>query len=137
MKYLINSVTKATTGRGKSYLRMQLYEAGGKSWKAVLWEDKDLKSGQVIDALTEESEYGGESQLVVKACRVTDDDPGDLFLPRTTKSVDGLYEELENFVESVNNTKLRLLLIKAIADPRWKRAPAAKGHAPRISRGVT
>ncbi len=125
-KYLINSVSKATTKNGKVYLRMQLFEPGGKSHKAVFWEDKPLVSGQVIEAWVEESEFGGEAQLNVKACRVTDDDPGELFLPRTKQSIDGMYAELEGFVESVDTTLLRQLLLKAIADKRWKRAPAAK-----------
>jgi 3'-5' exoribonuclease len=128
MKYLINSVTKATTGRGKAYLRMQLYEPGGKSWKAVFWDPgtTEYQSGQVIDALTEESEFGGEAQLTIKAARVTKDDPGELFLPRTTQSVDGLYDELKVFVTSVTNDHLKKLLEVAIDDQRWKRAPAAK-----------
>jgi 3'-5' exoribonuclease len=125
-KYLINSVNKASTKNGKAYLRLQLYEPGGRSWKAVLWEDKDLKSGQVIEAWVEEGEFGGEQQLNVKACRVVDDDPGDLFLPRTKQSVDGLFEELQGFVNSLDDQKLRLLLKVAIDDPRWKRAPAGK-----------
>ena len=128
MKYLINSVTEATTGRGRKYLRMQLYEVGGKSHKSVFWEpgSTEFKSGQVIDALTEESEFGGEAQLTVKAARVTTDDPGELFLPRTRQSIDGLYDELQQFVNSVVHPKLQGLLKLAIQDPRWKRAPAAK-----------
>lgn len=127
-KYLINSVTKATTGRGKTYLRGQLYEPGGKSHKFVMWEDKEFKSGQVIDALVEESEFGGEAQLNIKAARVTNDDPGELFLPRTKQSIDGLYAELLDFVASVTDVQLQNLLQKATQDPRWKRAPAAKQH---------
>jgi 3'-5' exoribonuclease len=125
-KYLINSVNKATTKNGKVYLRLQLFEPGGKSHKAVFWEDKPLVSGQVIEAWVEESEFGGEAQLNVKACRVTDDDPGELFLPRTSQSVDGLYTELLKFASEVENPLLKQLLEKATADPRWKRAPAAK-----------
>src|SRR5437899_1164819 len=125
-KYLINSVTKATTQRGKTYLRGQLYEPGGKSHKFVMWEDKDFKSGQVIDALVEESEFNGETQLNIKAARVVNDDPGELFLPRTAQSVGGLHQELQQFVESVANDQLKQLLKLAVADERWKRAPAAK-----------
>ncbi|MHB8503143.1 MAG: 3'-5' exoribonuclease YhaM family protein [Candidatus Acidiferrales bacterium] len=125
-KYLINSVQTAKTKNGKEYLRMQLFEPGGKSHKAVFWESRDLKSGQVIEAWVEESEFGGEAQLNVKACRVTDDDPGELFLPRTKQSVDGLYAELQAFVEEVKDEKLKALLSLVVADPRWKRAPAAK-----------
>lgn len=125
-KYLINSVTKATTKNGRTYLRGQLYEPGGKSHKFVMWEEKDFKSGQVIDALVEESEFGGEAQLNIKAARVVNDDPGELFLPRTTQSVDGLYAELQAFVAEVKDEKLKGLLTLAVADPRWKRAPAAK-----------
>jgi 3'-5' exoribonuclease len=129
-KYLINSVQEATTQRGKKYLRMQLFEPGGKAHKSVYWDAGStvFKSGQVIDALAEESEFGGEAQLTIKAARVTDDDPGELFLPRTKRSVDGMYEELEDFVESVDSTLLRQLLLKATSDPRWKRAPAAKSN---------
>src|SRR5690242_20481138 len=126
-KYLINSVNKANTGRGRTYLRMQLFEPGGKSWKAIFWEDKDLKSGQVIDALCEESEFNGEAQLTVKAARVTNDDPGELFLPRTSQNVEKMYEELrQRFIGEVSNPSLRKLLFLATDDPRWKRAPAAK-----------
>lgn len=127
-KYLINSVTEATTQRGKKYLRMQLFEPGGKSHKSVYWEAGStvFKSGQVIDALAEESEFGGEAQLTIKAARVTTDDPGELFLPRTKYNIDGMHTELQNFVAEVSDEKLKALLILAVADPRWKRAPAAK-----------
>jgi 3'-5' exoribonuclease len=105
---------------------LQLFEPGGKSHKGVFWEDRELKSGQVIEAWVEESEFGGEAQLNIKACRVTDDDPGELFLPRTKQSVDGLFQELLDFIGTVTDHKLRGLLSLAAADPRWKRAPAAK-----------
>jgi 3'-5' exoribonuclease len=125
-KYLINSVTRAETKNKRVYLRMQLFEPGGKAHKAVFWEDRELKSGQVIEAWVEEDSFGGEAQLNVKACRVTNDDPGELFLPRTKQSVDGLYAELLDFVASVTDMKLQGLLQLATMDPRWKRAPAAK-----------
>jgi 3'-5' exoribonuclease len=105
---------------------LQLFEPGGKSHKGVFWEDRELKSGQVIEAWVEESEFGGEAQLNIKACRVTDDDPGELFLPRTKQSVDGLYAELKNFVNEIKDEKLKALLSLATDDTRWKRAPAAK-----------
>ena len=127
-KFLINSVTEATTQRGKSYLRGQLYEPGGKSHKFVFWDPgtTKFKSGQVIDALVEESEFAGEAQLNIKAARIVNDDPGELFLPRTKQSVDGLYDELVGFAASVSDGPIRALLTTAIGDPRWKRAPAAK-----------
>lgn len=127
-KYLINSVTEATTKGGKKYLRGQLYEPGGKSHKFVFWNagSTTFKSGQVVDVLAKDSEFGGEAQLDVEAMRITNDDPGEIFLPRTSYSVDGLYAELLKFVSEVENQQLRSLLELAVADPRWKRAPAAK-----------
>jgi len=94
----------------------------------VFWDpgSTKFKSGQVIDALTEDSEFAGEHQLNVKAARVVDDDPGELFLPRTSYSIDGLYEELNKFVAEITSEPLRKLLELAVIDPRWKRTPAAK-----------
>ncbi len=124
-KYLVQQVSKASTARGKNYLRLRLFELGGKAWNAVWWEDKELPTGVVIDALAEESEFAGQPQLTIKAARVTNDDPSDLFLPKTQQSVDGLFAELLGFIDGVVDRHLRGLLILATNDPRWRRAPAA------------
>lgn len=125
-KYLVQSVSKSTTKGGKGYLRMQLFEKGGKSTPAIFWEDRDLEPGRVIDCLVEETEYNGVPQITVHALRLLDDKASDEFLPRTKYSIDGMYEELLGFVNSVIDPNIKLLLAQATADPRWKRAPAAK-----------
>lgn len=127
-QYLVQTVTKATTKRGKDYLRMQLVEAGGRIHKAVMWESKDLDAGCVIDALVEEDSFGGEAQLNVKALRVIADKPkGDEFLPRATVDVGTLLVELKGFIDSVTDDGIKRVLTRAVQDPRWLRWPAAQG----------
>ena len=126
MRYLIQSVTKATTNRGKDYLRMTMYEPGGKLWTALLWESKELEAGQVVDALTELDSYNGQEQLKVKAIRVLDEKPTDEFLPRSKNDSATLYAELQSWVGSVKDPGVCKLLSRAIGDTRWLRAPAAQ-----------
>jgi 3'-5' exoribonuclease len=127
-QYLVQSVSKAQTKRGKNYLRMQLVEAGGKVHRGVMWEDKDLDQGCVIDALVEEDSFGGEAQLNVKALRVIAAKPtGDEFLPRATVDVGTLMTELKGFIASVADDGIKRVLYRAVEDPRWFRWPAAQG----------
>src|SRR5258708_27526963 len=125
-QYLVNSVSRAQTKGGKPYLRMQLFEKGGRAWPSIFWEDKDLASGAVIDAMVEESEFMGQAQLVVHALRVIPGVDVEEFLPKSKCDTEAMWEELRAFAGSVGDTHLRALLEKATADPRWKRAPAAK-----------
>ena len=126
-QYLVQSVTTAQTKRGKDYLRMQLVEPGGKVWKAVMWDSKEVPQGAVIDALVEEDSFGGEPQLNVKALRVLADKPeGDTFLPRATMDVGTLYEELKTWVSTITDPKVQAVAHRAIQDPRWLRGPAAQ-----------
>jgi len=124
--FLINTVEKSTMKNGKSYMRLKLYAPGGKLWPAVFWEDRDdLKSGQVVEVMAEESEYNKEPQLTIKALRISKKDPSDIFLPRTPYNIDGLYAELQGCISLVSDEKLRALLELATVDERWKRSPAA------------
>lgn len=125
-KYLVQSASKSTTKGGKGYLRLQLFEKGGKVWPAILWEDRDLEVGRVVDCLAEETEYNGTPQLTVHALRVLDEKASDEFLPRTKFSIEGLFRELLGFVDSVVDPNIKMLLAQATSDIRWKRAPAAK-----------
>lgn len=125
--YLVQSVSKAQTKRGKDYLRMQLVEPGGKQWKAVMWETRELDQGCVIDALAEEDSFNGEAQLNVKALRVIAARPeGDTFLPRATVDVSTLMAELQGFIDTVTDDEIKRVLKRATQDPRWLRAPAAQ-----------
>lgn len=126
-QYLVQQVSKAQTKRGKDYLRMQLVEPGGKVWKAVMWESRELDQGCVIDALAEEDSFGGEAQLNVKALRVIAAKPeGDTFLPRATVDVSTLMEELKTWTQSITNDQIKRVANRAIQDPRWLRGPAAQ-----------
>lgn len=131
-RYLLQSVSKAQTKRGKAYLRMTMYEPGGRLWPAILWEDKDVKSGQIVDALVEESSYNGTPQLEVKAMRViAEKAENDEFLPRAKVDTGVLKAELEVWINSVVDGHIKSILKLATDDPRWTRAPAAaqKHHA--------
>lgn len=106
---------------------MKLVEPGGKIWNAVMWEDRDLAQGSVIDALAEEDSYNGESQLNVKAFRVIAEKPtGDQFLPRATVDTSTLMAELQEFVKSIQDPGIQRVAHRAIEDPRWLRGPAAQ-----------
>lgn len=131
-KYLVQSVTKAATKGGKKYLRLKLFDDTGRQWPGVMWEDRDLETGVLIDALTEQSDYNGEAQLNVKAFRVLSEKPTDAFLPRSKNDVDALLVELNSFVLSVSSGHLQAILAKAVRDDgheserRWRRGVAAK-----------
>lgn len=126
-KYQVKEVTKATTAGGKDYLRLQLFEKGGKTHPAVYWEYRDLKAGQVVEALVEQTIYKDTPQLTVHAMRVLEGEKAsDEFLPRSSRDPKDMFEELTTFVADVTDPDIRLLLCEAISDPRWKRAPAAK-----------
>jgi len=124
-KFLVQSSSKAQTRRGKTYLRLRLFDTTGRAWPAVMWEDKDVPAGVLVDVIVEQEDYNGEAQLNVKALRVLDEKPGDLFLPRTKANVDELVTELQTFINDVRDDNLRMLLKRAAEDPRWRRAPAA------------
>jgi 3'-5' exoribonuclease len=126
-RYQVKEVTNATTGGGKPYLRLQLFEKGGKTHPAVYWEFRELKAGQVIEALVEPTIYKDTQQLTVHALRVLEGEKAsDEFLPKSSRDPKEMFEELSSFVADVQDSDIRSLLVEAIKDPRWKRAPAAK-----------
>lgn len=126
-EYLVNSAEQATTKTGKKYLRLKLYEPGGKLWSGMFWSDAEPPPvGKVVDVLAELDSYQGQEQLKITALRVTDKDPSDVFLPKSKYDVDAMYEELLSFRDSVGNGHIRDLLNEATLDPRWRRTPAAK-----------
>src|SRR6266851_2518232 len=113
-QYLVNSVAKAQTKGGKPYLRMQLFEKGGRAWPSIFWEDRDLASGAVIDAMVEESEFAGQAQLTVHALRVVPGVDVEEFLPKSKRDAAGMWEELKGFASGVGDPHLRALLEKAV-----------------------
>ena len=123
----MQSISRAQTKRGKTYLRFNLVEPGGNVNKAVLWEDKALENGQVVDALVEIDEYNGEKQLNVKAIRVTANKAdGPEFLPQPKIDVVKFHAELTAFVDRVSSPGIKNVLYEVIHDERWMRAPAAQ-----------
>lgn len=124
--FMVQQCQSAATGRGKPYLRMKVYEKGGRLWPAMFWEGRDeYKSGSFLDVMAEESEYNGEKQLNILAARVvTGFDPLD-FLPKSKEDTTALRKELEGYVAEVADLKLRALLIMVLQDKRWDRSPAA------------
>lgn len=124
-KYLVQSVERANKKDGAVYLKLKLFEKGGKTWDSKYWADAEVEAGNVIDALAEEGEYNGTPQLTVKQFSVLDEKAGMEFLPHTTKNVEDMFFHLTGFVTMVKDQDIRLLLEKAIEDPRWKIAPAA------------
>lgn len=127
IKLMVQSAELRATKGGKSYMRLKLFEAGGRALPGMMWESRDdLKPGVVIDALVEDSEYNGEQQYTVHAARVLPGEAAaDDFLPKSPYDIENMYLELGTFIKSVKNEKLVELLLKAYQDPRWKRTPAA------------
>ncbi len=126
-KYLVQSVEVCKKKDGAPYRKVKLFEAGGKQHEAMLWDDIEVEAGTVVDALTVAGEYKGAPQLTIKQLRI-DPSPSavDEFLPHSPKDVTEMYTHLCAFVAMVKDPHIKLLLERAIADPRWKRAPAAK-----------
>lgn len=133
-RYQVQTVTKAKTKNGKVYLRMTVYESGGKLWNAIFWEDKNLSAGNVIDAFTEESAYNGVPQLEIKAMRILAEKcETDEFLPKAKIDVNALMDDLWHFADSVQDLEIKTILKFVLEDPRWKRAPAGmKVHHARL-----
>lgn len=122
---MVQSCQSATTGRGKSYLRMKLYDQDGRLWSAVWWEGRDeVPAGTIVDAVVESSEYNGEEQLTVQAMRSIKGDPSE-FMPRSRAEPKALMAELQGYVSELRNEHLQDLLGWALGDERWLRTPAA------------
>jgi 3'-5' exoribonuclease len=128
VKLMLQTVTHAETKNGKKYMRLQLLEEGGRLWPGMCWEDKEIEAGTIVDALTEESEYNGQAQLTVLYMRVLPlaEQQPEKFLPKTPYSIEGLYIELKDFINSITNEALRDILHEYVVDPRLQRAPAAQ-----------
>lgn len=125
-QYLVNASEQKTTGRGSKYVKMTLFEPGGKAWQAMWWSEVEPPPvGKVVDVLADIDHYEGKEQLKVTQLRITDIDPSDVFLPKSPYNVEKMYAELEGFLADLTDKDLYALCREIVADPRWKRAPAA------------
>lgn len=114
--YLCKHRQSAVTKNGKPYESVVLQDKSG-TIDAKIWEPDNPGIGEYdaldyIEVYGEVNSFQGTLQISVKRIRVCGEDeynPED-YLPVSSKSIDGMYEELLKLVESIENDYLRKLL---------------------------
>jgi len=121
---------------GAPYLAFTFADRSGQI-DAKMWDNV----GDAIDSVDQDdyvkvrgmlNKYNGRFQFTVhkiRRCQESEVDVSD-FLPKTTKNIDDLWSQLNDFVESVENEHVRALLFSFMGDDEvarcFKLAPAAK-----------
>lgn len=123
------------TRSGNKFATLTLADRTG-SIDAVVWEDAeqfadDCPPGTVIQVTGPVQDYEGRSQLNAKQYRVIPEeevDPVD-FLPAADESVDSMWDELVELIDSINNKWLKRLLEETVLSTdlaeNMRRAPGA------------
>lgn len=114
--YLCKHRQSAVTKNGKPYESVVLQDKTG-TIDAKIWDPDNPGIGEYdaldyIEVYGEVNSFQGTLQISVKRIRVCGEDeydPGE-YLPVSSKSIDGMYEELLKLVESIENDYLRKLL---------------------------
>ena len=121
---------------GEPYLALTLADRCGQI-EAKMWDNVE----DAIDAFEQEdflkikgllNKYKNRFQLTVHKLRKLGDSEVDFadYLPKTTKNVDDLWRTLEEFVSSISEPHLKILIQSFMADPvlaaAYRNAPAAK-----------
>jgi 3'-5' exoribonuclease len=121
---------------GGKYLALVLTDRTG-SMEARMWDNAaeaspEFEQGDVVKLKAQVCRYQERLQMKVERIRAALDgeyDPAD-FLPATTKDVDGLWAELNAYVDSFRDPHLKALLRAFLDDPEiasaFRQAPAAK-----------
>jgi len=134
--FLVHEKEIRATREGKPYLRLELGDRTG-TVEARMWENFEPTAGSIarddfVKVQGRVEVYRNKPQLAVDRLRRAEPgevDPADYF-PHTSQDVDQLYAQLREFVASVRNPWLKLLLESVVEDPeivpKLKRAPAAK-----------
>ncbi|NLS44957.1 MAG: HD domain-containing protein [Firmicutes bacterium] len=118
------------------YLTLVLFDRTGEI-RAILWDDGEnvynsFQDGDVVCVKGFVGEYRGTPQITIETlhkCTHMEYDLS-LFLPRTTKNVEELLNQLIIKVEGFSNTYLKKLVLTFLEDPKFAaayiQAPAAK-----------
>ena len=121
---------------GEPYLALTLGDRSGQL-EAKMWDNVD----DVLDAFEQDdylkvkgliNKYKQRFQLTIHKLRKLGDSEIEYsdYLPKTTKDIDELWQNLSRFVETIQNTHLRSLIQAFMSDPQiavaYRNAPAAK-----------
>lgn len=121
---------------GELYLALTLADRTGhidaKMWDNVTDHIGVFEQDDFIKVRGLINKFNGRFQLTVHKLRSMQESEVDVqdYLPRTTKDIDGLWQTLGGFVDSIVDPHLKALLQAFMADPKieqaYKHAPAAK-----------
>lgn len=114
--YLCKHKQAAVTKNGKSYENVTLQDKSG-TIDAKVWEPNnpgigDYNALDYIEVYGDVNNFQGNLQISIKrirVCREGEYNPAD-YLPVSSKSIEGMYQELLEFVRSIQNPYLRQLL---------------------------
>lgn len=114
--YLCKHKQAAVTKNGKPYENVILQDKSG-TIDAKVWEPNnpgigDYNALDYIEVYGDVNNFQGNLQISVKrirVCREGEYNPAD-YLPVSSKSIEGMYQELLQFVRSIQNPYLRQLL---------------------------
>lgn len=111
--YLCKGKRSAETRNGKAYDNLILQDKtgtlDGKVWDPNSHGIADYSEKDFIDVVGEVISYNGQLQMNIKQIRVADSDEYKAadYMPSSEKSVDGMYEELLEYIASIDNKYLK------------------------------
>ncbi len=135
--YLCKTKTSAVTKNGKAYDSALLQDKTGavdsKIWDPNSLGIDDFDSLDYVDVVADVVVFNGTTQLNVKRIRKASEgeyDPKD-YLPVSEKNIDEMFAELSNYILSVKNEHLSILLNKIFVEDetfakKFKNHSAAK-----------
>lgn len=130
-KYLLLDKLHRKTKDGKDMYNIKLGDVSG-DIDAVVWENcpiaGEFATGAVIGILGDIGSFNGKLQVTVKRIKVLDEDPT-LYLPGPAVSLEALRKRFEQYIHSVKDVYLRMLLDNTFSSgikERFFKATAAK-----------
>ena len=135
--FIVAEKNMAVSQKGSPYLNLRLKdrtgEIDGRVWDSAVEFGQLFNKGDVIDIQSRAVSYKNAIQLSISKLMKVDDseiDPSD-FLPTSGLDLDGMFEDLMEFVEKIDTPCLKELLYEFFKDEdiaaRFRKAPAAKG----------
>lgn len=114
--YLCKGKRTAETRNGKPYDNLILQDKTG-TLDGKIWDPNsngvaDYDEKDFIEIVGDVTTYNGSLQLNIKQLRIASEDeyaPAD-YMPTSEKSVDGMYQELEGYINQVENPYLKGVL---------------------------
>jgi 3'-5' exoribonuclease len=134
--FLVTSKQVKSKKSGEPYLDLMLADRTGqisaKMWDNIGDIEESFGQDSVIKVKGVINKYNQRWQLTIHKLRKMDEAEVDFsdFLPKTDKNIDELWQNVGEFVASIQDHDLRALLKAFMADPKiaagYKSAPAAK-----------